>query len=61
MTEQEYNEVVAKVSSEDPHERLQALFLEGLFPEWGSGNKYKADEVEGKLRSLLGGISDYAE
>lgn len=61
MTEEEYEECVAKISSDNPYERLQALFLKGLFPEWGCGNKYKADEVEQKLRYLLGGNQSDAE
>lgn len=63
MTEEEYNEVVAKVSSDDPYERLQALFLKGLFPEYDSDAKYKPHEAEEKLKEalVLTGIGQYAE
>lgn len=54
MTKEEYDEIVSNVDSEDPAERVQALFVLGLFPKWGGGETYTMDEVENKLKSILG-------
>jgi hypothetical protein len=55
MTKEEYNEVKANLDSDDRFLKIQALLVVGMFPEWGSENKYTMHEVESKLRALVGG------
>jgi hypothetical protein len=55
MTKEEYDEAKANLTSDDQFLKIQALLVVGMFPEWGSENRYTMHEVESKLRALVGG------
>ena len=40
MTEQEYNEIMENLDSDDVLLRIQAQFIKSMFPFYGSGQTY---------------------
>ena len=59
MTEQEYNEVMENLDSDDVLLRIQAQFIKSMFPFYGSGQTYECSKsgmghIEDKLRKVLG-------
>lgn len=63
MNEEEYNEVICKVNSDDILERMNALILLSIFPKYDKNTTIEYTEdgvgsVESKIRSVLGGFCE---